>query len=145
VDSKYEGVANIVQSVVEVLCYNGMFDEENLSRQMLRLYQELLVSLVLYQRLLKSNEEGGREMRKHIEENSDLLLLTGEPTNSTKNYIRGSFESLVVLSLADFLEGGRNELILKRIEEYRQHSSTYQELFNRRASLLLKLLNQSLP
>ena len=134
--------------MVEVLCYNAMFDEQYFNKQMLRLYQELLWSTMLYENFLrKSDESIGKEVRKNIEENSDLLLLSGEScsTDPVKHYIRGSFESLIVLTLADYLEGGRNDMILKRIEEYRQHSSHNQELFNKRASLLLSLLNQSVP
>ena len=122
-----------------------MFDEQYFSKQMLRLYQELLLSMKLYESLLrKADESIGKEVRKSIEENSDLLLLSGEscPTDPVKHYIRGSFESLIVLTLADYLEDGRNDMILKRIDEYRQHSSHYQEIFGKRASLLLRLLNQ---
>lgn len=62
-------------------------------------------------------------MRKCIEDNSDLLLLSGVSSDAMKDYIRGSYESLIVLSLTDFLEGGREEMILKRIHEYMGHST----------------------
>lgn len=38
-DAPYEGVVNLIRSTVEVLCMNGMLDEEHFTRYTVRLYQ----------------------------------------------------------------------------------------------------------